>query len=517
MNKVYSFFFSFLQKLLLLLVIHWLVIAIFHINNLLPSVGASLFFLALVLLLFVCRKQLKGFYQFLMQHKRALMLAAIIFQLVMLLAAQLLIRRDAAVVFTGAFGYLKESSISNYLTRNPNNMFLFLYERFFFKIFGPSGLWIMQALNLFYTDVTAWILYKGSLKYLGQKTADMTFFLYLLLLGFSPYFFSMYTDILPLPLIALQIFLTLAIFQEKETNKISLKTVLLALITGLASLIRPTVLILLIAFFGLLFLRKGFKKAFLVLGVFSLAFAASYFSLNHLIKNQTEIPLVKGEGLAKGPLLFIDLGLTDTGHNQEDMKEGLLAYVEPSRRADYNNGMFAQENIIKDIERRLSEFTPWTFLGHLYYKESLTVAEGTLGWLYRSVENEKTPYISPLYDWTKSQAWAQFIRDYFLNTDKKSFAYYALVKQLFWIFLAFDLVLAMWKFRAEDEALNLLALAVFGGLLFLQIFEGGKTRYLIQFLPQIVLLASLGLGRYSFRGEKVKKIIAWKGRKSQLS
>ncbi len=45
--------------------------------------------------------------------------------------------------------------------------------------------------------------------------------------------------------------------------------------------------------------------------------------------------------------------------------------------------------------------------------------------------------------------------------------------------MAAGLVFALWKYRSSDE-LNFLTLAVFGGL-FLQIFEGGKTRYLIQF------------------------------------
>ena len=37
----------------------------------------------------------------------------------------------------------------------------------------------------------------------------------------------------------------------------------------------------------------------------------------------------------------------------------------------------------------------------------------------------------------------------------------------------------------------------FGGLLFLTIFEGGKTSYLIQFLPQILLVASIGLAGFT--------------------
>ena len=58
--------------------------------------------------------------------------------------------------------------------------------------------------------------------------------------------------------------------------------------------------------------------------------------------------------------------------------------------------------------------------------------------------------------------------------------------------MAAGLVLVYLK-KKNDDDFHFLSLAVFGGLLFLTIFEGGKTRYLIQFLPQILLLASIGL------------------------
>ena len=75
---------------------------------------------------------------------------------------------------------------------------------------------------------------------------------------------------------------------------------------------------------------------------------------------------------------------------------------------------------------------------------------------------------------------------------------YAMVfgRQVIWIVLSAGLVGAYLKRRDTDD-FNFLSLAVFGGLLFLTIFEGGKTRYLIQFLPQILLVASIGLAGFT--------------------
>ena len=478
---------------MLITAVHWFLISIWHVAEL--NSIAMIAFAGLAYLAYRNRHLLGKAYHWLMKHKLLIMLAAFIFQLIMLFSAELLIRRDAAVVFTGAFKTLKESSISSYLTRNPNNVSLFLYERFFFNVFGESGLWVMQALNIVYTNVTALILFKGCQKYFSQKTADAVFSLYVLLLGFSPYFFSMYTDIPPLPFISLQIFLVLGLLKGEETSRqLVWRSILLGLMTSLAFFFRPTVMILLIAVFGVLFFKKNWKKFFLTLVVFACSFAISYAPLHYWSEHQMEVPIMEGEGLAKGPLLFINLGLTFNGHNQEDMKEGLLQYIEPDKQADYNNGMFAKEYVIKEI------------------KQSLTVAEGDLGWLYRSVENEKTPYISPFYQDTKNNPFTQFVRDFFLNTDKSEFVYFSLSKQVVWIVMAAGLVFALWKYRSSDE-LNFLTLAVFGGLLFLQVFEGGKTRYLIQFLPQILILSAVGLSQYP---QALGKFRFWTRKKESL-
>lgn len=490
MSKMYRLFFSILQKVMLVLGLHWLLMSVLHLLDL--AVWGLPATLVIFGLGYLFRSKIKQVYHFLMRHKGWVMAVVVAVQLLFLVSAELLIRRDAAVVFTGAFGYLKEISISSYLTRNPNNLFLFLYERFFFKLFGEPSLWVMQGLNLLFVNLGAWVLYRGSKRHFSQQVAETSFSLYALLACLSPYFYSMYTDIPILPLVAWQIFLILDIFSGRNSRAVVKTSVLLSLVTGLVVLIRPPGAILLIACFMVLFFKGNWRKFFLVLASFLVAFGLSFGTGNYLINHQKEVPIIQEEGLAKGPLLFINLGLTYTGSEQGNMKEGLLQYVEPAKRKQYNNGMFKNEYVIQEIKRRLREYTPLTFLEHLVVKESLTVRDGDLGWSYRDATNEKTPYISPLYEKTKNIGFFQWVRTYFLSIDQEQYRYYAISKQVVWIVMSFGLVLALWKYRGQDSY-NLLALAIFGGLAFLLIFEGGKTRYLIQFLPQILLLASLGL------------------------
>ena len=92
------------------------------------------------------------------------------------------------------------------------------------------------------------------------------------------------------------------------------------------------------------------------------------------------------------------------------------------------------------------------------------MAEGTLGWLYRDVENERHHLLILLYEMTKTIHLLSLF-EHFLSIDKKEYVYYALIKQLVWIVMSLGLVMTLWKYRPDDRV-NFLNLAVFGGLLF---------------------------------------------------
>lgn len=492
MSKLYQVLTRLLQIFLLVLAVHWVFIAFVNLGQpwwLTMPAALGLFF-------WIYKQPAfwKRIYDFLGRHKLAVILVLTAFQILLLLSAQLLIRRDAAVVFLGAFELSKPLSIASYLTRNPNNLPLFLYERWFFKAFGMNALWVLQGINLLATNSTALILFKGVESFWGRKRADLVFLFYTALLVASPFFMAMYTDMLALPLISLQFFFALGLLKARQTTSLIIRLALqLGLLTALAYFLRPTVLVTILALFLILFFTKEWKKCLLGLSFFGLVFALLSFPVQQMIAHQDEVQLIEGEGLAKTPLLFINLGLTYSGTDQEDMKEGLLAYLEPEEREKYNNGMFAKENVKKEIVRRLQAYTPWTFLEHTQVKQAGTVKNGTMNWIYyEDLAKEKTPYVSPLYEEIGQQAFFTWIRRHFISYDRPEFQVYAWVKQLVWLALAWGVLRASRRYAGDRVELQFVMLAVLGGFLFLQVFEGGKTRYLIQFLPQILTLSSMG-------------------------
>ncbi|SDB30484.1 conserved hypothetical integral membrane protein [Streptococcus henryi] len=348
-------------------------------------------------------------------------------------------------------------------------------------------------LNTVYVNSSAYISYYISRKYFNQKIADYCFFFYVILILFSPFFLTMYTDILALPLLSVQIGLALALLRTDNLSKVAKITSLLGIVTGIAYFLRPTALVLIIAIIVCLLFYKNWKKILLAILIFVISFGLIFSGGNFIKNNQTEIQLVEGNGLSKTALVFVDLGLTFTGTDQEDMKNNLLQYIEESKRDDYNNGMFATENVLKDIKRRLADYNLLTFSAHILVKLGATVMDGSLGWTYfENLEFEKTPYISPLYEKIKDNQLLTVIRHTLITKDTRGYQILFTIEQLTWLILLYGLALSI-KIYKEVEEVNFLQLTIFGGMLFLMIFEGGKTRYLIQFLPQIILLSSLGL------------------------
>lgn len=478
-----KFFVTSLQIIVLLLSLHWFLVSLIVYPILFP-VGL------LIGALFVFRRGwLKYLYHFLTHHKQSLLVLGIIFQVLVILSSHLMIRSDAAVVFQGAIGELAEKSIASYLTRNPNNMTLFLYERFFYRLFSENALWLLQGINLICVNTTAYIMYKIGNDFFSQTVADISYLFYLLLLVFSPYYMAMYTDILGLPLLALELYLALKLLTNKQEN---LKTIiLLGVVTALAMLWRSTALISIVALVIGLGLKGAYKQLMMLVLVFSLSFGLVFGTLTTLVKHQNEVVVIEGDGLAKTALHFINLGLTFSGTDQEDMKEGLRQYLPKEKRHYYNNGMFKKQYVIMEIKRRWSEYTWRTFAEHLLYKQAETVNDGTLGWLYQKPSKEKTAYISPLYETLKNKRWSKWFRDYIIEKDSENYYYFALLKQGVWLLLSLGLCFACLGHSLSDKRVFIM-LAMFGGLLFLLIFEGGKGRYLIQFIPQIILLSALG-------------------------
>jgi len=87
---------------------------------------------------------------------------------------------------------------------------------------------------------------------------------------------------------------------------------------------------------------------------------------------------------------------------------------------------------------------------------------------------------------------AQKVRSIVYATGE-NFKIQGILFQMIWIVAVIGILVYSFTFKSSPYHVALwLQVTLFGGFLFLMIFEGGRTRYLIQFLPAILLLSSLG-------------------------
>lgn len=78
------------------------------------------------------------------------------------------------------------------------------------------------------------------------------------------------------------------------------------------------------------------------------------------------------------------------------------------------------------------------------------------------------------------------------------------VAQIAWIVL---LTLVAFGWREQRLLVQALRLGMIGGFLFLLIFEGGRSRYLIQFLPMLLLIATL-CSQAAI--DKIRSLFSWR-------
>ena len=493
--KKYNLFGSslnYLSKVLLLVfTIFWIYVSssrLFTFEYSFKSVAVVFIFLLLILWS-KSREVLIKFGIFLINNKIIIMLAMIIFQVLVVISSNLMIRSDAAYLWNSAIKVNPQDKIIKYLTLNPNNLSLFVYERNLFNIFGDKSIWIAHILSMIYVDSAIVILYLLIKKFYSQKSANIAFVLFCLILGFSPQFMTVYNDQMSVAIAAIQLCLIAWIF--KDYNNF-LPYILLGLFTGLTTNIRITILILVIAFvlvyLGLKNNQKFLSKSFRV-GLLIITLLVSNLVMTGIASRQAGFDLEKGQG--KSLLWFFDLGLTYNGGDQLDLLTGLNEEARTLGKPITN-----QEVIKKDITRRIKAYTPKTMLGHLKVKTKGTLDSGDLGWVYANPDQEIDKYYNPLYDKIKDNKILSKFSKTFVYMNNKEYKEYAIYLQMVWIVIACGFFASLFIGKV-DYLLLTSQVAVLGGLVFLTFFEGGKARYMIQFLPQIILAVALGIDNIS--------------------
>lgn len=224
----------------------------------------------------------------------------------------------------------------------------------------------------------------------------------------------------------------------------------------------PSVSLILLGFVGMS--NQNLNLIYRIL--FSVIAGVATFVLGqNIISNQEYISIDKS--LEIPSIHFINMGMSGTtgAYNPHD---ALMMAKLPKKqdKIEYSKKM---------IRKRLKQRGFWGYISFLIKKQGYNTADGTFGWLGEGTFIfTKTP--ASTWKW-----WAQT----FTYPNGKNVSVFRFISQLIWIFLI-GVLLFGWKYH--DLISDGLRLSLIGGFLFLLIFEGGRSRYLIQFLPSIMIL-----------------------------
>lgn len=463
-------------------------------TDVLPTISRMLFLSVIVALIVAglifytpLKSIIKITLRFLYIYRYWVIVFLFIVQVFVSLFAQGVANGDATVLYKVAtntpFGGV---GIEKYFSVNSNNFLIVV----FFKIINRivTAKYIMLAvclLNAVFIDLGILLLTNLSKLLKGEQFAQIVFLQSFFLIGLQPQFLYFYSDPITFFLMSLISYLVI-----KNRNHLKFfNWYMIGIIFSIAFQIRMPVFIYLIAVvivyvYEFIFSRKNIKLKYMTIKsiCFILGVLTMYVGVNYYANHQNFAEYDKK--YTRSLLYYIDLGLTDTGSNHYALPENILY---PGSGEKFKTSAELKPEIKADIKKRLSEYGFFGLIRHQSTKFKLFVQDGSLGWTIEKVLQEENIIQTNL---TKSKL-GHKIRDV-VYVGRPYYANYALYMQGVWLVVIFGLISYFKKFKRVSDVELVLQLILFGGILFLSLFEAGRSRYLIQFLPAILLLSSMG-------------------------
>lgn len=377
-----------------------------------------------------------------------------------------------------------DSIASIYLSKNPNNtlFFFFMYfmtqiANFFYPSLGNSWMF-WQLLNTLFMDLGFIFIFLSAKNLFNKEIAYISFYLAFIPLGLSPWMLVVYTDILILPVIGI-IFWLYSLIKQNHSKML---IVSLGVLIAIAYLLKPSSIVFLIAFILIKFIvlltdskKINFKRIILLSLLFCLPFVGT-IKVFHVVENHQKL-IVLDKSKAKPWQHFVMMGLNSSGGFSEEDTIATTSIPTESGKISYAN---------QKILERLNNYGFTGYTKFLLKKHLNNTDRGDFGWGRDGGPQVYVPSNNPLQT---------FLRDTYYQQGEKVKTIRFFMHLMWMITLIGLLFVTRKKFRndEQDTLLAIFKLTILGAFLYLLLFEGGRSRYLIQYLPTIYILSANGL------------------------
>lgn len=369
----------------------------------------------------------------------------------------------------------------SYFSVYPNVVFQLFINHFVWILTGQQSretlIIILNLLNILMLDTALLLLLKSLRKLFNGRYLCETAVLGLLIIGLSPYVAIPYTDIISFLLSSIAIYLVVVLKNIRSKQKRVFVLISLGLVMVLSYMTKPSLLIFYMAIIIaiVLFLNKSsLKNCFISSLILTITIAFSVFGIHYFMAHQDYINI--NHEMREPATHFIAMGMTGKGgFNGKDIKDdtSIETYKE---RNDANK---------QKIKKRLKKFGNVTnYQKFLFTKQINNTSDGSFAWgveggflkLFDINDNIGSRFVMKMYA-KNGQA---------LNN---TFEFRFLI-QIVWLIV---LVLCWFSAFINNRFSIILKLTIVGFMLFLLLFEGGRSRYVIQFLPFIIMTIPYGI------------------------
>jgi len=385
-----------------------------------------------------------------------------------------------------------------YFSNYPNNfLILFLtysihHINLFFGGFFDT-LWLLVVMNILLVDVSLYLIYAISKKVFSQKIAVYALLLGVLLLGFTPWLTSVYSDTISMPIGLLVYYLYLKL-KDNTNAKIKIAyAVLIGCLLYVGYLIKPSAIfsgiaIILIELFCCHYkkLIRDTKKIGLILCAGAAVFTGMmlvHLPYNYLVEQQQIVPYDESENFPFTHWMM--LGLSETEF-RENPAFGMW------NMADYRltwETLGKEEKRAKNIaviKERFKTFGIFGYLQFLWKKSLWILGDGTFFW------GNEGALVSP----TMQPGIQQLVQNFIYASQDgtgKYYGYYVYLLQTSWFIVFSCLVLALFCIKKyASKQFFIISCTILGSIVFILLFEG-RSRYLLNNLGFFIMIASLGL------------------------
>ena len=377
--------------------------------------------------------------------------------------------------------------VEDYFSFYPNTLLLLFFEHFIYVIAGHPKLEILtiilNIINLLLLDTSLIILVISLKNTFSKKISIISAFFFWALIVISPLIAIPYSDIWALFLSSLILKIGYRVMRESNFRKKSYLCFGLGVVLALSYLMKPSLLVYIVAWILMEIIeiinRKISKKNFAFLIILLILPLTLIPVFNNVASHTSLVKIETGRNMTLTH--YIAMGLAQGGgYNEQDV---LL------NEKIKNQNKRKQMNI-NLIKKRLQEKQLSGYIKFLFNKQISNTSDGTFGWRN---DGGGDGFLMPYSD-NKNPLILKLQKIYVSDTSGRDWSGNSLIVQSLWIVVLLCILATLPNSQIE---IQLLKYIVVGGMLFLLLFEGGRSRYLIQFLPFITTLAGIGFMNFT--------------------